>query len=249
MSIPPEKLAEICSICRLWADKKVCSKKQLQYLLGSLLYVSKCVRHARFFLNRILQTLRQNSNIKIIKLDAEFMKDIAWFNKFLEHFNGVTFFDKKPIDHQVHLDACLTGVGGIWKNSVYALTLPQNLENLNIATLEMVNILVAIRMWAQQWRFKKVHFLCDNIAVVQVLQSGRTKDAHLACISRNILMAASMHDIDISVSHIPGKENSIADLLSRWTVTQDCNKKLSLLLQEPTWAQIPENPFHVDKNI
>ena len=92
-------------------------------------------------------------------------------------------------------------------------------------------------------------FKCDNIAVVQVLQSGKTRDAHLAGISRNILMITSMYDIEISVSHIPGKENSIADLLWRWDVAQDPKTKLLSLLENPTWAHIPENPFVIDENI
>ena len=236
-------------MCKKWTSETHCSKKQLQSLLGSLLYISKCVKHTRFFLNRILQTLRHNNNSKIIKIDSEFAKDLSWFNRFLEHFNGISFFDKKPVDHQVHLDACLTGVGGVWNGFVYALSLPTSLSNSNIATLEMLNILVALKIWALKWKHKKIHFFCDNIAVVQVIQSGRTKDPHLASISRNILMTASMHDIHISVAHIPGKDNSVADLLSRWGVTQEPEVKLRSLLADPVWAELPANPFAVDQDI
>ena len=40
LSIPDNKLAEIVNICKSWVSKTYCSKKQLQSLLGSLLYVS-----------------------------------------------------------------------------------------------------------------------------------------------------------------------------------------------------------------
>ena len=195
-------------------------------MLGSLLYVSKCVKHARFFLNRILQTLCSNLHEKIIKLDSEFTKDLNWFNKFLITFNSVTIFDKKPIDHQVHLDASLTGLGGIWHIQIYAITLPKNYHTTNIATLEMLNILVALKIWATKWTHKKIHFFCDNIAVVQVLKFGKTKDLELAALSRNILMLASSSDIHISVSHISGKATVVADLLSRWDTSSNTQEKL-----------------------
>ena len=49
ISIPSEKLAEIVQLCGDWNSKTYCSKRDLQSLLGSLLYISKCVKHSRFF--------------------------------------------------------------------------------------------------------------------------------------------------------------------------------------------------------
>ena len=39
MSVPPDKLDSIMDMCYQWKTKKFCSKRQLQSLLGSLLYV------------------------------------------------------------------------------------------------------------------------------------------------------------------------------------------------------------------
>ena len=60
ISIPPKKLQDIVHTCTNWETKTYCSKNQLQALLGSLLYITKCVKPARIFLNRILQLLRDN---------------------------------------------------------------------------------------------------------------------------------------------------------------------------------------------
>ena len=59
MSIPDTKLEEIRNECSEWSNKKEYSKRDLQSLLGKLLYVTKCVRVSRFLLNRILHTLMQ----------------------------------------------------------------------------------------------------------------------------------------------------------------------------------------------
>ena len=46
---------------------------------------------------------------------------------------------------------------------------------------------------------------CDNQAGVQVLNSGKTRDLTLAAIARNIQFHVATRDIDLRVTHIPGK--------------------------------------------
>ena len=65
VSVPQDKLKNIQNMCKMWHNKTKCTKKELQSLLGSLLYISKCVRSARCFLNRMLDTLRAHFNFMI----------------------------------------------------------------------------------------------------------------------------------------------------------------------------------------
>ena len=44
ISIPDEKLTQICDTVKQWQGKRVCTKRQLQSILGLLLYVHKCVK-------------------------------------------------------------------------------------------------------------------------------------------------------------------------------------------------------------
>ena len=106
------------------------------------------------------------------------------------------------------IDASLTGIGGVWKNRVYASPI-LDIPDLKIVHLEMINILIAIRIWANHWQYKTVTFSCDNMAVVQVVHSGKTKDPMLAACIRNIWLEASIHDITIKIEHIKGKNNVI----------------------------------------
>ena len=94
----------------------------------------------------------------------------------------------------------------------------------------MLNILVALRVWANAWENCAIEVHCDNLSVVTVLCSGKTKNSLLATISRNIFMIASHYDIFLKVSHIPGKENKIADMLSRWDNSPSDVLKLSTSL-------------------
>ena len=49
---------------------------------------------------------------------------------------------------------------------------------LAIMQLEILNILVALSVFSQQWARKSIHMKCDNLAVVQVLSVGKTRDLH-----------------------------------------------------------------------
>ena len=102
LSIPDDKLHQINQKCLSWGSKHKATKKQLQSLVGSLIYIHKCVKPARLFVNRILAVLKLAPDNGYINLTEDFNKDIAWFNAFLLQFNGRTFFSKelqKPINN------------------------------------------------------------------------------------------------------------------------------------------------------
>ena len=90
---------------------------------------------------------------------------------------------------------------------------------MDIAHLEMLNILLAVRSWASQWATKTILVRCDNEAVVTILQTGKTKDATLAAICCNISMETAKADIRLKTVHISGKLNVIADSLSRFHIS------------------------------
>ena len=235
ISIPPDKLSEIVKVCHEWSDKRIVNKNQLQSLLGLLLYISKCVKPARYFLNRMLQLLRNNFQNDHIVLDQEFFRDLVWFQTFLKSYNGVTIYDIKPLNIHIYLDACLQGLGGCYNNFVYTIPIPRSFNDYNIVHLEMLNVVVALKVWAASWANKCVHIYCDNHAVVDVLTYGSTKDPMLATPARNVWLLTAMFNIDLVVSHIKGVDNKVADLLSRWHLTTDNANKLSQFVQSPIW--------------
>ena len=249
ISIPAEKLKHINHICNEWKSKVTCTKNQLQSLLGSLLYISKCVKPARFFLNRMLQFLRDNNSKKMFKLHDDFYKDLNWFLVFLQSYNGVTFYDNKPPAQQVFLDASLTGLGGTFAGMVYALSLPPNFRNYNIVHLEILNVMVALKIWGHVWKDCHISIFCDNMAVIQVLNSGRTKDMVLAACARNIWMLSAIYNVQLSVNHIMGEKNRIADLLSRWDTVHNREQKLQCLVNNPIWVlshiDLTEINYHI----
>ena len=171
LKIPDEKMAEIKSLCKQWAPKITATKRQLQSLLGKLLYIHRCVHPSRLFVNRMLALLRSSHNDHHIQLMDMFKRDIAWFNVFLDRFNGKTMIHNQG-SPQIHafVDASLSGVGAIWEDNVYAATYPPGFtQNLSIDHLERINIWVMLNIWGKYWGHKLVKIWCDNEAVVHIL--------------------------------------------------------------------------------
>ena len=109
--------------------------------------------------------------------DAEHIQlNVRWFDKFLRMYNGASYYDHKPAHYTVELDVCLTGLGGRWKNLVYHLPLPEHSKNLGIVQIEIINILLAIRLFVDIWAHRLILIKCDNSAVVQVLKTSNIRD-------------------------------------------------------------------------
>ena len=129
------------------------------------------------------------------------------------------FTTNPPLHKRIYLDASLEGLGGCYDNSVYALHIPRGFKDYNIAHLKILNVVVALKIWAPSWANKSIEIMCDNMAVVEVLSSGRARDSIMATCARNVWLLAAMFNVNIIVNHIRGRDNSIADLLSRWHLT------------------------------
>ena len=235
IKIPTEKLHEILNICKKFAFKKRVTRNQFQSLLGSLLYITKCVKPARFLLNRMLQVLTDNHISSKIHMNATFHRDLNWFNVYLPEYNGVTFYGHQKRQHTVYLDACLTSLGGCFADEVYTLAIPLGYKNYTMVRLEIVNIVVALKLWGSIWKDKVIEIKCDNMAVVDVLRSGKARHAILATCARNIWLLTSLFNIHLTVNHTPGICIKTVDLLSRWHGSEVQFQKLSELLPNYQW--------------
>ena len=130
------------------------------------------VKPARYFVNRMLDLLRNHYDQDRIKITQKFKHDMRWFSKCLEAYNGISIYDHSPINHTVELDACLVGLGRRWDNFAYFLAIPQNYQNMTIVHLEMVNIVLTLKVFGPMWKGRKIVIKCDNDAVVKVLSHG-----------------------------------------------------------------------------
>jgi hypothetical protein len=102
---------------------------------------------------------------------------------------------------ELFIDASKTGLGAYWGNSVYQLSLGLRRQE-NIAVLEAINIVVALRVWASEFKNEVVRVWCDNAVAVTVLNLGRGCDPIMQSIARNVWMLTSVFDIKHDFQHV-----------------------------------------------
>ena len=73
LSISEEKIASIKDTVSEVMTKKSLTRTQFQSLNGKLLYIHRCVRPARIFINRILALFRKNHQKRRIVLEDGFL--------------------------------------------------------------------------------------------------------------------------------------------------------------------------------
>ena len=244
-----DKLTIIRKLCRQWASRHRVSKRQLQSLLGKLLYISKCVRYARVFMGRMLNTYRKHHNRSVVYLDQDFHRDLSWFNQFLYTFNGRVFVNKVE-EFTVYVDASFMGIGGCFNDNVYTHSIPNTFVFGSIVHLELINVLVAIRLWREHFKNSVIKVYCDNGAVVAALNNFRIRDQLILTIVRNIWLELASFNIDLITMHIPGVSNTYADILSRWQVRDRFNPAhVELLTNRCNWYKTDNSLFELDMHI
>lgn len=230
--IPPDRLEETISLLRVWKYKSVATMREIQQILGKLHHISRCCKPARLFVNRMLDTLRHAYHAPgNVELNSDFKKDIQWFLDFLPAYNGKTFIRELQTRYTVELDSSLTGCGAIMRDSYYSTQFPEFIlqEHHPIVHLEMLNLVIAAKVWANKFSGHKVTFLCDNAVAVSVLSTGRARDAFLLRCAREIWLQMARFDFHIAPEHRPAVFMETADALSRAHTSQRFRDKLSHL--------------------
>ena len=241
VSIPQSKCLEILDLCNHYRTCSHITKKQLQSLLGKLLYLHRCVIHARTFVNRLLNKLRQTTTR--VKVCDGMRKDLAWFTQFLLRFNGKIMFSQAKTEYDAFVDACLTGMGAIWNDNAYAVS--RHLVatwHLNITQLEMLNVLIALRVFCDAWRHKSVCIHIDNKAAMYSPEKGCIRDEFMQAIARSVWLLAASYDIKFV--HIAGQSNHNADLLSRIFESVENFKQAKDKFSNFKWWQVNGTMFY-----
>ena len=88
-------------------------------------------------------------------------------------------------------------------------------QDVHITAKELLPIVLACAMWAQEWKGKMVKCLCDNAAVVAIVQSGRSKHPSVMHLMRSLSLFTAGYNIRLLDKHFPGREIGAADALSR----------------------------------
>jgi len=244
--VPQFRLEEIRLLINSWLNKKKATRRELQSLIGKLVFVSSCVPPGRLFISRMLEALRSlRRNHHRLRLSRDFRLDLLWWHRFMDTYNGVSMMVPDIYsypDELVMTDACATGCGAFCDGQFFHSVFPDHvLEKFGskIHVLEMLTIVLAARKWGPRWFGQRISLYCDNMACVYVLNSGRARDRDLLHCARELWLLAAKFEFQVKASHIQGSHNRIADHLSRWHLSAYHAQQFTRLTQHRLTVEIP----------
>lgn len=178
---------------------------------------------------------------KHIDLHDEVLEDIQWWIKNLD--DSKNFITHGEFQVTLSTDASTTGWGCECKGVATGGAWSQEEARNHINYLEMLAVMLALQSFEKEVTGKHVKLLVDNSTTVNILNNmGTSHSRDLNNLNTQIWQWCINRNIWITVAHIPGKANIIADRESRvkqygreWSLNHSifnmCMIKLSV---EPT---------------
>jgi hypothetical protein len=119
LRLPAEKLTELKSIIGQWKYRHASTKRQLLSLIGKLAHAAKIVKPGRTFLRRMLDVAHGVKDLNhYVKLKSDFKSDLAWWEYFLEQWNGLSMMESLH-HNQAPFAVWHTDASGAWGCGVY----------------------------------------------------------------------------------------------------------------------------------
>ena len=222
LRLPLEKLNRLRLLIQEWLGKKSCKKRELLSVAGQLQHAATVVRPGRTFLRRLFDlsaTVAKPDHH--IRLNAGVRSDLAWWHEFLVQWNGISLL---TVLGEVSPSVVLTsdasgswGCGAYWSTKWFQFAWASSgcSPDTNIATKELIPVVMAVAMWGRFWTGQVVSCRCYNEAVVSVINSRSSKDPSLMHLLRCLTFFEAKLSCRVVASHIAGIENELADALSR----------------------------------
>ena len=156
LRLPAEKLERLVSTIQEWGDRKVCTRRQLESLVGLLNHTCKVVWPGHMFLRQMIDLLtatgptsssHPHHHIRIIR---KFRADLAWWQLFLRPWNGVGLMEENVSHLSIKLASDASGSWGCrawWGPRWFQYAWEAMSSNLDISVKELFPIVVAAVVW------------------------------------------------------------------------------------------------------
>lgn len=218
--LPSDKLSRLLDLVTSFSSKKTARLRICQSLLGHLSFACRVIGPGRPFLRRMFDLLKGRLNANhFIRIPSHVRSDCSVWVSFLQQFNGTSILlTPEPLDSvrlQLYSDASDWGYAAVFGPRWLQGQWPVSWKHKHINVREFIPIFLALDTWGTHFKHSCLTFRCDNKAVVDVLNSGTTRDPDMLMVLRAVTLLTLRLDVNICALHYPGRNNIVADYLSR----------------------------------
>jgi hypothetical protein len=154
-------------------------------------------------------------------------EDIKVWLTFLSEYNGVTVITDNAWASNETLELFTDSAGGQnrgfciyfqgkWAQKCWAKEWEEIGILKDITFLESFPVVVALCIWGEQLKNKKIIFSMDNQSVVHIINKKSSKSVRVMSLVRHLVLSTLHYNIMIKALHIYGISNKIDDALSRY---------------------------------
>lgn len=219
-SLPERRLVKIRQGCTDLLGHKVASIREVARVIGLLVAAIPAVELGKLHYRNLeagkIAALKQaHGNFDRPLIITDDMKlDLAWWLENMDRHHRHIFRSGTDID--LFTDASKLGWGGHLGCQTTSGIWSRTEKELHINILELKAILLAMQAFAHELEGRHIKVFCDNTTAINyVNEMGGTKSKSCNYISSQIWDWCLGHKSWITCSHIPGKDNTMADLASR----------------------------------
>lgn len=225
-----ERVVEMRRRLHDFKDRGAVSKKELQSLIGVLVFASCVIRCGRPAYRHLLDLLRGHTGGQRSKitLDAAARGDLTMWDTMLTVINATSAYTgvRMPTARwHFSTDASYSGYGwhagcgiydyGKWPASWAERMGDSKYRSIWVTEAEILCIAFALRRLAPLLANSRVHLHCDNLGVVYILRKHSSRSARCAAVVAEIEWCCAVWNIELIPHHIRTYDNKLADLLSR----------------------------------
>lgn len=244
---PEEKFLALCQKIQFFLSQESVSARQFLQLLGLLNSLADVIplgrlhiRPIHFYLHRFWTPVSQDWEAQIPIFQSLFPL-LQWWLTRENVMRGISLSPRSP-DLTLYTDASRLGWGAYLEGQTCSGTWSLAFQKEHINVLEMKAVLLALNHFQLDLLNTSLLLATDNTTVVAYLKNqGGTHCPTLYLIARDILILCSQLQIHLTVRHISGSLNILADSLSRslapvnteWELLQTVFNAVTLLWDCP----------------
>ncbi|XP_063862140.1 uncharacterized protein LOC135101777 [Scylla paramamosain] len=219
-SLPERRLINIRQGCAEFLCKDVAPIREVARVIGLMVAAIPAVELGKLHYRKLeggkIAALKQEyGNFdRPLNITADMKLDLSWWLDNVDRHHRHIFRPGTDID--LFTDASSLGWGGHLGCQITSGTWSLDEKELHINILEMKAILFSLQAFEHELEGRHVRVFCDNTTAINyVNEMGGTKSKSCNDVATQIWDWCLEHDSWVTCSHIPGKDNTLADVASR----------------------------------